>query len=63
MDSNRAACLAMIASHYKINKSITPIREIACTDIKGTNIAGLVIASQKMGFSAKEEALTIHSDN
>lgn len=47
-----AACLAMIASHYKINKSITSIREIACTDVKGTNIAGLVLASQKMGFSA-----------
>lgn len=47
-----AACLAMIASHYKIRKSITSIREIACTDTRGTNLAGLVVASRKLGFSA-----------
>lgn len=47
-----AACLAMVASHYKFKKSITSIREIAGTDTKGTNLAGMVLASKKLGFSA-----------
>lgn len=47
-----AACLAMIASHYKLKKSITSIREIAGTDTKGTNLAGMVLAAKKLGFSA-----------
>ena len=47
-----AACLAMIASYYKLKKSITSIREIAGTDTKGTNLAGMVLAANKIGFSA-----------
>ncbi len=47
-----AACLAMIASHYKRNWSITSIREIAGTDRRGTNLAGMVAAARTMGFSA-----------
>lgn len=47
-----ASCLAMIASQYKLQKSITSIREIAGTDTKGTNLGGMVQAAQKMGFSA-----------
>lgn len=47
-----AACIAMIASHYKLKKSITSIREIAGTDTRGTNLSGVVQASKKLGFSA-----------
>ncbi len=46
-----AACVAMIASHYKVNKSVTSIRELIGTDTKGTNLAGLVQGTQKLGFS------------
>lgn len=58
-----AACLAMVASHYKSHKSITSIRELAGTDTKGTNLTGMVQAAEKMGFSARalkgsREALT-----
>ena len=47
-----AACIAMIASHYNIQKSVTSIREIAGTDTKGTNLAGLVQGAKRLGFSA-----------
>ena len=47
-----AACIAMIASHYKLQKSVTSIREIACTDKRGTNLAGMAQAAKALGFSA-----------
>ena len=58
-----AACIAMVASHYDVNKSVTSIREIAGTDTKGTNLAGLIQGAKKLGFSAHalkgtKEALT-----
>jgi ATP-binding cassette subfamily B protein len=58
-----AACLAMVASHFKSRLSIAAIRQIAGTDQKGTNLAGMVQASKKLGFDAKAlkgnaEALT-----
>ncbi|MGP1529472.1 MAG: cysteine peptidase family C39 domain-containing protein [Treponema sp.] len=48
-----AACLAMIASHYKAKYSVTSIREFAGTDMHGTNLAGLVKAGKAMGFSVQ----------
>ncbi len=48
-----AACIAMIASHYGSNKSITTIREVAGTDREGTNLAGLLKASTNLGFAAR----------
>ena len=58
-----AACIAMIASHYNLRKTVTLIREISGTDTKGTNLAGLVQGAKKLGFSAHalkgtKEALT-----
>ena len=58
-----AACIAMIASHYKLRKTVTLIREISGTDTKGTNLAGLVQGAKRLGFSAHalkgtKEALT-----
>lgn len=46
------ACIAMIASHYKSKHSIANIREISGTDKNGTNINGILIAADKLGFSA-----------
>ena len=48
-----AACLASIASHYKLELPISRIRQMAGTDKKGTNALGLIKAAEKLGFSAK----------
>lgn len=48
-----AACLASVTSHYKLEMPVARIRQIAGTDIKGTNVLGLVTAAEKLGFSAK----------
>ncbi|MBF8964380.1 peptidase domain-containing ABC transporter [Pontibacter sp. FD36] len=48
-----AACLASIASHYKLKLPVSKIRQMASTDQKGTNVLGLIEAAEKMGFSAK----------
>jgi len=47
-----AACLAMVASYYGLNESITYIREIAGTDKNGTNLTGMVSAAKKLGLNA-----------
>lgn len=48
-----AACLASIASHYKLKLPVARIRQMAGTDKKGTNVLGMIEASQKLGFEAK----------
>ena len=48
-----AACLASIASHYKLGMPVARIRQIAGTDTKGTNVLGMVTAAERLGFSAK----------
>lgn len=48
-----AACLASIASHYKLDLPVARIRQFAGTDKKGTNVLGMVEAAQKLGFEAK----------
>lgn len=48
-----AACLASIASYYKLQMPLARIRQFAGTDKKGTNVLGLLEAAQKLGFSAK----------
>lgn len=48
-----AACLASIASHYKLDLPLARIRQLAGTDKKGTNVLGMVEAAQKLGFEAK----------
>lgn len=47
------ACLSMISHHYGLNMSISKIREIAGTDLQGTNIKGLLEASERLGFNTK----------
>ncbi|MGF1924577.1 MAG: peptidase domain-containing ABC transporter [Bacteroidia bacterium] len=46
-------CLASIALYYNLNLSIAKIRVYAGTDKNGTNLSGLILAAQKMGFEAK----------
>lgn len=48
-----AACLASVASFYKLELPVAKIRQMASTDQKGTNVLGLIEAATKMGFSAK----------
>ena len=48
-----AACLASVAAHYGMKMPVARIRQLACTDKKGTNILGMVEAAKKMGFEAK----------
>ena len=47
-----AACIAMIASHYGSKLSISEIRSTAGTDIIGTNINGMLLASKNYGLKA-----------
>ncbi len=48
-----AACLATISKQYGLSTSITKIREIAGTDKMGTNAYGMVLAAERLGFTAK----------
>jgi ATP-binding cassette subfamily B protein len=48
-----AACLASIASNYKLKLPVSKIRQMAGTDKKGTNVLGLIKAAEKLGFTAK----------
>jgi len=48
-----AACLASVASHYKLNLPVAKIRQYASTDKKGTNMLGMIEAAGKLGFDVK----------
>lgn len=45
-----AACMAMVCLHYKKETTITRLRDIMGTDIKGTNLIGLSKCAEKLGF-------------
>ncbi|ETT85568.1 MULTISPECIES: peptidase domain-containing ABC transporter [Bacillus] len=47
------ACLAMISRYYGLTMPISKIREIAGTDLQGTNIQGLIKAGERLGFEVK----------
>lgn len=48
-----AACLATVAKQYGYIRSVAKIRQDASTDLRGTNVLGLVQAAERMGFDAK----------
>lgn len=48
-----AACLATICRQNGYRIGITKIREVAGTDKQGTNVAGVIKAAERLGFSAK----------
>ena len=45
-----AACLAMVCLHYKKETTITKLRDVMGTDIRGTNLVGLSACADKLGF-------------
>jgi ATP-binding cassette subfamily B protein len=45
-----AACLAMICLHYRKETTITKLRDMMGTDIKGTNLIGLSKCADELGF-------------
>lgn len=48
-----AACLATVAKSYGLGMYVSRIRELAGTDLQGTNVYGLIKAAEEIGFSAK----------
>jgi ABC-type bacteriocin/lantibiotic exporter with double-glycine peptidase domain len=48
-----AACLASVSAYYGFMLPISRIRQYAGTDTRGTNLAGMLDASEKLGFIAK----------
>ena len=48
-----AAALATIALHHGVPIGLQQMRDLAGTDRIGTNLQGLVTASEDLGFSAK----------
>ncbi len=45
-----AACLAMVCLHYKKETTITKLRDMMGTDLKGTNLLGLDKCAASLGF-------------
>ena len=48
-----AACLATICMYYKKEITITKLRDILGTDIKGTTLLGLEDGAKKLGFDTR----------
>lgn len=48
-----AACMAMVCLHYKKESTITKLRDMMGTDLKGTNLIGLSICAEKLGFMSQ----------
>ena len=45
-----AACLAMVCLHYRKETTITRLRDMMGTDLKGTNLLGLSKCAEALGF-------------
>ncbi|MBA4538125.1 peptidase domain-containing ABC transporter [Bacillus aquiflavi] len=54
-----AACLATICKYYKKEITITKLRDILGTDIKGTTLYGLEKGAKALGFDAKAIKVTL----
>ena len=54
-----AACLAMICLYYKKETTITRLRDLMGTDLKGTNLIGVSKCAEKLGF----ENVSVRVDN
>lgn len=48
-----AACMAMVCLHYKKETTITKLRDIMGTDLKGTNLIGLSKCAELLGFTSQ----------
>ena len=50
-----AACMAMVCLHYKKETTITRLRDVMGTDIKGTNLIGLSKCAEELGFASTKK--------
>ena len=48
-----AACMAMVCLHYKKETTITRLRDMMGTDLKGTNLIGLSKCAEELGFMSQ----------
>ena len=48
-----AACLAMVCLYYKKSITISKLRDLMGTDIKGTNLIGLSKCADSLGFASR----------
>lgn len=48
-----AACLATVCLHYKKETTITRLRDMMGTDLKGTNLVGLSNCAEQLGFTVQ----------
>ena len=48
-----AAYLAMICLHYRKEITITRLRDMMGTDLKGTNLIGLSKCADELGFTSQ----------
>lgn len=48
-----AACMAMVCLHYKKETTITRLRDLMGTDLKGTNLVGLSKCAEALGFTTQ----------
>lgn len=53
-----AACLAMVCLHYKKETTITKLRDMMGTDLKGTNLVGLSECADELGFQSQAVKVT-----
>lgn len=53
-----AACIATVCLQYKKEMTITKLRDMSGTDIKGTTVLGIVQTLEKLGFEAKAVRIT-----
>ena len=56
-----AACLAMICLYYKKETTITKLRDMMGTDLKGTNLIGLNKCADELGFVS--QAVRVDREN
>lgn len=48
-----AACMAMVCLHYKKETTITRLRDMMGTDLKGTNLIGISKCADELGFMSQ----------
>jgi ATP-binding cassette subfamily B protein len=53
-----AACIATVCLQYGKETTITKLRDLSGTDIKGTTLLGIVETLEKLGFEAKAGRMT-----
>lgn len=53
-----AACIATVCLQYKKEMTITKLRDMSGTDVKGTTVLGIVQTLEKLGFDAKAVRIT-----